>query len=289
LADLFRQGLESGDFQVLARVTPPRSADLSPVVELASSWQGKVGTILVADNPSASLGVSGVMLADRLKREGMDVTLAISCRDRNRLALGSIALAAAAASVETILCVSGDYPTFGDHPQAKPVFDLDSVQLLGMLRDMAAGRDIAGNALDDPPTFFSGAAAAATADPPGPQLMKIKRKITAGARFLITLPVFAAEPAYRFRDVVKDGEVKILAGLLLPTFEEIERYHDGSIPGTFIPEELVEKWRGEGKEAFLQSSIRHVKKLIAEFKESGKVDGVCVSAPGRESEIGDLW
>jgi methylenetetrahydrofolate reductase (NADPH) len=288
LADLFRQGLESGAFQVVARLTPPRSPDFSDAVGLASSWEGKVGTILVADNPSAVLGGSSLLLADRLKREGKDVALTISCRDLNRLALGSIALGAAAASIETILCVSGDYPTFGDHPQAKPVYDLDSVQLLGMLRDMEMGRDIAGNSLDDLPAFFPGAAVAVTADPLGPQLMKVKRKLAAGARFLISLPVFSKDPLDRFRESMKDTEVKILAGILLPSFDEIARYHDGSIPGTFIPEDLVDRWRGEGEEKFRSSSVRHIKNLVAELRESGRVDGVCISASGRESEIGDL-
>ncbi len=285
---LFQERLQSGKFQTIARIVPPKGADLSSTVALASSWKGKVDSILVADNPSGLMGVSSLILAEMLKREGHDVVITLSCRDRNRMALGSTALGAAALSIGSILCVSGDYFNFGDHPEAKPVYDLDSVQLIGMLREMKNGKDIGGNALAEPLDFFLGAAVCATADPLLPQLAKVRKKTLAGAEFLVTLPIFATEQLTPFVSGAKDLPVKILAGVLLPSYQEIAQYRDGSIPGTFIPEDLVNRWRDEGQEAFASSSADYARKLISELRGSGDVAGVCVSASGRESEIAGL-
>jgi len=288
LANLFQDGAASGSFQIVAGVVPPKSPDLSPTVAQASSWKGRVDTILVADNPSAMMGVASLVVADVLKREGHDVMMTMSCRDRNRIALGSTALAAAACSIRSILCVSGDYVNFGDHPEAMPVFDLDSVQLISMLRKMGNPGDMDPAPTGEPLSFFLGAAVCATADPLAPQLMKSRKKIAAGADFFITLPIFTTDQLDPFLDGLKDLPVKILAGVLLPSYQQIARYEDGSIPGTFIPEDLVNRWRDEGEETFLSSSADHTRKLVSELKNAGKVAGVCISASGRESEIEGL-
>lgn len=289
MASSFKERLQSQSFHLIAKVTPPKRADLSSTIALATSWKGKVDSLLVADNPSAVMGISSLILAERLKRESNDVILTISCRDRNRLALGSKALGAAATGIDSLLCVSGDYFNFGDHPEAKPVYDLDSVQLISMFRDMESGRDIAGNLVEsDSLSFCLGAAACAAADPLKPQLMKTRKKIAAGADFLITLPIFTMSQLDPFLEGIMDSPVKIFAGVLLPTYQEISRYEDGTIPGTFIPADIVAQWRESGEQAFQDSSAEHVKNLISQLKESGKVSGVCVSAPGRESEIEHL-
>jgi 5,10-methylenetetrahydrofolate reductase len=288
LGNLFKQGLESGAFQIVARVVPPRSADLTAVSAPAASWKGKVNSILVADNPSATMGVASLVVAERLVRDAHDVIMTLSCRDRNRMALGSAALGAAALNVESILCVSGDHFNFGDNAAAKPVYDLDSVQLLGMLRDIQNGSVSAGNNPAEPLSFFLGAAVRATAEHSMPHLMKARKKIAAGAEFLITLPIFTLNELEPVLSGLSGNSTKILAGVMLPSYEQILGYQDGSIPGTLIPEELVRSWKDGGEDAFLSASAAHVKKLIAELKSSGKVAGVCVSATGRESEIQGL-
>jgi len=288
LASLFKEGLKSGAFQIVARLVPPRSANLAGVSALAASWKGKVNSILVADNPSAIMGVASLVSAERLVRDGHDVIMTLSCRDRNRMALGSTALGAAALNIESILCVSGDHFNFGDHPESKPVYDLDSVQLIGMLRDMQDGSGSTANGPTEPFSFFLGAVARATADHSMPHLMKARKKISAGARFLITLPIFTMSELEPVLSGLSDSPVKILAGVLLPSYEQIRSYQDGSIPGTLIPEELVRSWKDAGEEAFISSSAAHVKKLVSELKTSGRVAGVCVSATGRESEIEGL-
>lgn len=289
MADLFRTGLESGAFQVVARLIPPRGIDFSSLLARADSWKDNVNAILVADNASARMGASSLIAAEILKREGHEVILTVSCRDRNRLDLGSTALGAGAVSVQSILCVSGDFFTFGDHRDSKPVYDLDSVQLIAMLRELENGRDIAGNPVESPPSFSLGAAVCPTADPLAPQVMKARKKVEAGADFFITLPIFSIDQLDPFLDALGPVAVKMIAGLFLPSYEEIADYRDGSIPGTFIPQELVNQWRDQGPEAFLSSSAGHVRELVSELRSSGKVAGVCISASGREAEIQDLF
>ena len=118
--------------------------------------------------------------------------------------------------------------------------------------------------------------------------MKARKKIGAGADFLITLPIFAIEQLDPFLNDMGPLSVKMIAGVFLPSHEEIAQYRDGSIPGTFIPPELVNQWRNQGPEAFLSSSAAHVRELIAGLRSSGKVAGVCISASGREAEVADL-
>jgi 5,10-methylenetetrahydrofolate reductase len=289
LVSLFQEGLQSGSFQVVARLTPPKGVNLSQALSLVESWKGKVDAVLVADNPSARMGLSALITAERLKRDGHEVILTISCRDRNRLDLASTALGAGAAAIDTVLCVSGDHPNFGDHPDAKPVYDLDSVQLISMLKEMGNGKDVSGNPTESFSSFFLGAAVCASADPLGPQLMKARKKAAVGASFFITLPIFSLDQLTPFLDGVSGLPAKVIAGVFLPSFEEISRYFDGSIPGTFIPEDLVARWRNDGEEAFMDSSAQAARELIAELRGVGKVAGVCISATGRESEISGLF
>jgi methylenetetrahydrofolate reductase (NADPH) len=277
--------MDSGSFQVLARLDVGGNVNLASAVDLASSWKGRVDAILVSDNASARLGMSAITVADRLNREGLETILTLCCRDRNRMALASTVLAAGAVSLTTVFCVSGVHLSFGDHPEAKPVYDMDSVQLISMIRTMEQGRDSAGNPIEPLPHFCVGAAAAAAADPLGPQLAKTRKKITAGADFLITLPIFSAGQLDGFLEGLGNGSIKVFAGLALLPYSEISRYEDGSIPGTFIPGDPVASWKDAGEETYLTSSLDHTKRLIAELKASGKVAGVCVTAPGREAEI----
>jgi 5,10-methylenetetrahydrofolate reductase len=197
-------------------------------------------------------------------------------------------LGAAAIGIETLLCVSGDHTTAGDHKAAKPVYDLDSVQTLSMLEDMQNGKDCGGNPLDQSPSFFKGAAVSATATPFGPQLMKTRKKIAAGAGFLITLPVFTLEQIAQFFEAASELTTPILAGVLLPSYQEITEYRAGVIPGTPIPKDLVGAWKELDEDAFRSASVDHTRDLITKLRDSGKFAGICISASNREADIQEL-
>ena len=288
MADRFQEGLESGLFQTVARISQPKNPDLSNEVSIASSWKGKISSILIPNNASAKMGVSSLILAERLKSEGHGIILTLSCRDTNRIGLGSIALGAAAIGIDTLLCVSGDHTTAGDHQAAKPVYDLDSVQMLSMLEDMQNGKDCGGNPLDQSPSFFKGAAVSATATPLGPQLMKVKKKIAAGAGFLITLPVFTQEQIAPFFEAADELTIPILVGVLLPSYQDIAEYQAGAIPGTPIPVDLVNTWKKLDEDAFRSASVEHARDLITKLRDSGKFAGISISASNREADIQEL-
>jgi 5,10-methylenetetrahydrofolate reductase len=205
------QSLEQKDFLVTVELEPPKGPDLAPLVELASAVGGRADAVVVADNPRAQARLGPVLAAHKLaKHAGCPVVVTLTCRDRNRLALTSEMLAAAAAGAQGLLMVSGDFVTLGDHPQAKPVYDLDSVQGLFLARELAQGRDLAGGGLEAPVELLLGAAANPAAEPLGPQLLKLRKKRAAGA----TLFWGAPAPAQAVAALLAQAEgLRLVAGV----------------------------------------------------------------------------
>ena len=212
----FAQVLEAKDFVVTVELDPPKGVDTTVQEERAAALSGRVDALVLSDNLGARARLAPVALAGRL-REAVDCALIVTltCRDRNRLGLTSEMLALAAAGVETLLVVSGDHPTLGDHPGAMPVYDLDSVQALQLAAELNQGRDLAGNALESAPRLLAGATCAPQASPLEPQLVKFRKKLGAGAHFFITLPLDEAAAVDRFREQAggEAAEVPILAGV----------------------------------------------------------------------------
>src|SRR5512138_753681 len=152
--------LEEGRFVITAEVYPPKGSDCSGFVEMSRSVSTMVDAINVTDNQGANMRISPLAASAILAREGIEPIYQLTCRDRNRLALQSDLLGAAALGIHNVLALTGDHISFGDHRQAKPVFDLDSVQLLDTIRGLGKGRDMTGNPLQGVPRFYAGAAAA---------------------------------------------------------------------------------------------------------------------------------
>jgi methylenetetrahydrofolate reductase (NADPH) len=208
----FSQALKDNDFLVTVELEPPKGADLGLLQELAQEMSGRVDAVVLADNPRAEARMDPVMAAHKLLRHsGVEVILTLTCRDRNRLALTSQMLGAAAAGVDSLLIVSGDFVNLGDHPGAKPVYDLDSVQTLQLARQISQGQDMAGNDLTDPPSFILGAAISPQAEPFGAQLLKLRKKLQAGANFIMTMPLGDTEDYAKIK--AEAGEAKLIAGV----------------------------------------------------------------------------
>jgi 5,10-methylenetetrahydrofolate reductase len=208
----------------------------------------------------------------------------LTCRDRNRLALQSDLLAVASIGIQNILCVSGDHVKFGDHADAKPVHDIDSVHLLQAAKSLEEGNDMAGNPLQGYPAFCLGATAHPEADPLEPQLIKVDKKIRAGASYLVTHPVFSTEYLKRFMEHVRQSDVKVLAGVRLLIPEQALRYRDGSYPGLFVPDALLEQVEG----ADIEKCVEIAGNAVKEIKGADLCDGLYVTAPGYEDRIPDI-
>ena len=284
MARSFKEALASGEFVVASSVDPPKGTDLEGLIQLVQRLKDVVDAVGISDNHNSIMCMSPWAVCRVALDQGVEPIMHMACRDRNRLALQSDLLAAASLGIKNILCVSGDHVKFGDHGDAKPVHDIDSVHLLEAAKALAEGKDMAGNSLNGSPEFLLGATANPEADPIGPQMIKVEKKIRAGASFLVTHPVFNMENLKRLTEHASESKVKVLAGVRLLVPEEVPKYRDGSYPGLFVPEALLEEIEGADIEKCTEVAGSSVK----EIKASNMCDGVYITAPGHEDKIPDI-
>lgn len=235
-----REKLQNGQFVTTAEIAPPKGADIVTALITADKLK-RVDAINVTDNQGACMRMAPLALARLLVENGYEPILQVTCRDRNRMALQSDILGAAALGIENLLLLTGDHPSFGDHTAARPVFDLDSVQLLKGVSELQRGRDMAGNNLDSRPDFFAGAAAAPAAEPRDLVMFKIKKKIDCGVDFFQTQAVFNRSQIESFMATVSDDHIPVLLGVLLLKGPRMARYLNDRIPGVNVPDELIQR------------------------------------------------
>lgn len=280
----FREALDSGRFLVTAEIAPPKGTDVGMVMSTIKDVKDIVDAVGVADNPGAAMTMSPWALCWVIAESGGEPIMHITCRDRNRMALQSDLLGAAFLKIRNILCISGDHVSFGDHVDALPVHDLDSVQLLEAIHGLTQGRDMAGHALSGRPEFCVGAVANPEADPLPPQLLKFQKKLRAGVDFIQTHPVFNLDNLKPFMNEAREKGVKLLAGVRFLAAGEVFRYREGSYPGLFVPEGLLAEIEG----AKIDKGVEIAAQLIKTMKERRLCDGVHISAPGHEEKILDI-
>ena len=232
--------LEAGRFVVTAEIAPPKGSDPSQALAIADRFRD-VDAINVTDNQGACMRMAPIALARLLIERGFEPVLQITCRDRNRLALQSDLLGAAALGVKNLLILTGDHPKFGDHKASRPVFDLDSVQLLEAISRLQDGVDMSGSRLTSPPVFFAGAAAAPMAEPQELILRKISKKIACGARFFQTQAVFERSRLENFTKALQSDGVPVILGVLLLKGPKMAEFLNANIPGVQVPKDLLKR------------------------------------------------
>lgn len=275
-----REKLLSGQFVTTAEIAPPKGADIASALITANQLK-RVDAINITDNQGACMRMAPVALARVLVEHGYEPILQITCRDRNRLALQSDILGASALGIKNLLILTGDHPGFGDHTAARPVFDLDSVQLLKGVSDLQFGRDMAGNPLDCRPVFFAGAAAAPAAEPRDLVMFKIKKKISCGAEFFQTQAVFNRSQIETFMDAVSGAHIPVLLGVLLLKGPRMARYLNDHIPGVNVPDELIK--RLDGATDPLAEGVLIAREMVSWAREL--CQGVHLMTFGREDLI----
>jgi methylenetetrahydrofolate reductase (NADPH) len=277
-----RDTFGAGDLAIVAEVKPPRGTDVKGMLAPVSQLQGRVTAFSVPDNEHARLGLSALAAGRLVQEAGGEPLVHLTCRDRNRLALESDLLGAAALGLTNILLVSGDYVTLGDHPEAKPVYDADSVQLLQIARGLTEGKDSAGLPLSGNPSFFLGAVVIPEAEPQAPQLLKFEKKVTAGAEFFVTPPVFDLEKFRRWREQLPAQGVKILAGIKVLGAEEVEQAAAGTWRKVYsLPPDLVQELAGKEPEDVLARGAAAAGRLVQQLQKEKLADGVYLKAKGR--------
>ncbi len=282
MSRLARQ-LAEHQFTVTAEIAPPKGVDVRSALEHARSLKG-VAAINVTDNQGANMRMSPMALAALLVREGVEPILQMTCRDRNRMALQSDLLGAAALGIENLLILSGDHVRFGDHPESRAVFDLDSVQFLEVVRKMEAGRDLAGRLLQGAPSFFAGAAVTPAAEPFELMFRKYRKKVDAGARFFQTQAFFDAEKLKRFMDEASSLGVPVMAGVLLVKSAGAARFINEHIPGVRVPDGII--GRLEKTVEPLEEGVAIARELVAAARDC--CQGVHLMTLGHEDRIPDL-
>ncbi|HEC68926.1 MAG TPA: 5,10-methylenetetrahydrofolate reductase [Candidatus Omnitrophica bacterium] len=263
---LLKEKLEKGDFVVTSEIGPPKGVNIEPYLEEADKLKGKVTAINVTDIQSAVMRLGSLAVCHLLKERGIEPVYQLVTRDRNRLALQSDLLSAYVLGIENVLCLTGDHPVLGDHPQAKPVYDLDSVQLLKAAKSLNEGEDMVGNPLEGRPQLFLGAVVNPGIEPLEPQIIKMKKKISAGAQFFQTQPVYEVDKFARFVEKVKDLGVPILAGVVLLKSAKMAKYMNENVSGVNVPQELIEEMASVSKEDRPKKSVEIAVRLIRKLK-----------------------
>ncbi|MBM3707255.1 MAG: 5,10-methylenetetrahydrofolate reductase [Actinobacteria bacterium] len=282
----FKDAIESGKFAVTCEIGPPKGAEEEEIKQAAEYLRDVADGINVTDLQSSVMRLGSLTTCHLLKDWGLDPIFQMTCRDRNRLALQSDLLSAYVMGIKNVLALTGDYTTTGDHPNAEPVFDLDSVQLLWTIKRLEEGFDLADKELTARPSFFKGAVVNPGADTEEAyelQIIKMKKKIANGAQFFQTQAIFDAEVFKRFMDRLSAEKIKVpvLAGIILLKSEKMANYMNKFVPGVFVPETIVSRMQAVTDK--VQMCIEIASELINEVKPY--CAGVHIQALGWEKHI----
>ncbi len=237
----FKEKIQSGKFIVTSEIGPPKGIDIKEMLDDAELIGPRVDAINVTDLQSSVMRLGSLAVCILLKQKGIEPIFQVTCRDRNRLALQSDLLNAAVFGIENILALTGDHPKLGDHPGAQAVFDLDSVQLLEVIKTLESGKDMMGNPLKGTPEFFPGAVVNPGADPIEPEIIKMEKKIRAGAKFFQTQAVYDINIFSEFIKKVEYLKVPVFAGVVLLKSAGMARYMNENVAGVTVPQGLIDE------------------------------------------------
>jgi methylenetetrahydrofolate reductase (NADPH) len=277
----FAEALESGRFLVTTEEPPPKGSDLSQFEARVEPLRGVVDAVNVTESSGAVMTMSPVGVAPSLIARGLEPILQMTCRDRNRIALQADLLAAAALGVKTVSCMTGDSVAGGDHAEATPVFDLDTISLIETVGELSAGRDAAGSRLKGAPTFLCGAMVNPGAPDLGFEIDRMEAKAAAGARFFQTQAVYEPRRFERFMARAAGVGVPVLAGFIVPKSAAMARRLNRTLPDVCVPEGLIAEL--EEADDRVGKSIEISGRILAEVKDA--CQGIHVIAVGWESKL----
>ncbi len=281
----FSKALKNKDFIITAELFPPKGTDLKNFISKAKLLKDYVDGINVTDNQRAVMRISSLAASKVLVELGADPIYQITCRDRNRLALQSDLIGAWALGIKNVLALSGDHPNNGDHPEAKPVYDLDTVQLIKTISTLNQGFDLSENKLNGKPNFIIGAVCNPVYDNMELQYLMVQKKINAGAQFFQTQAVYDSSLFKKFlKNVNNNNKTRFLAGILPLKSSQMAKMLNEKVPGIVIPEEIIKDL--EKSDDPLKLGLKIAASLIKELKQFA--DGVHIMAINFEEKIPEI-
>ena len=282
------EAFERGEFVVTAEVGPPKGFHIEHMLEEAKTYLSGITAVNVTDNQSSVMRLGSLATCKAMKDEGLTPILQLTCRDRNRIALESDLLSAALFGIENLLLLTGDHTTLGDHPQAKPVFDLDSVSLIHAVKQLESGVDLGGNELvGEPPKFAKGAVVSPCSDSLDAQLAKMERKVAAGCEYFQTQAVYEPEKFIQFMEKAKQFGKPVQLGIVIPKSVGMCRYMNANVAGIHIPEEMIDELKADKEKTKAGiTGVEIAARIIRECKPY--CQGVHIMAMGWESKVPSL-
>ena len=278
--------IRSGAFVVTTELTPPKGVDLADLFAKADALKGYADAVNLTESPRARMAIEPKSVAHLLLDRGVDPIVQITARDRNRIAIQADLLGATLLGVGNFLFMTGDNPKNGDHPDAKGVFDLTTLEMLGAARSLRSGRDLTGNELKGAPHLFLGA----TANPGAPDLAYeaegTRRKIEAGAQFLQTQAIYDIDLLKRYLDAAKLGDVALLAGIIPLKSAKMAAWLNANVPGVRVPATLIEELERAGPDGDAAVGIDIAARVIREARTL--CAGVHIMAIGWEHRIPEI-
>ena len=284
ITELFKQG----EFVISAEVGPPKGCHADELIEEAKKYLTNVHAINVTDNQSSVMRLGSLAVCKALKDAGFNPIFQMTCRDRNRLALQSDLLSAAMFGIDNVLSLTGDHTFIGDHPPAKPVFDLDSASLLHTMCQLEQGKDLAGlDLVGEAPSFAKGAVVSPCSDSVDAQLVKMERKIAAGAEFFQTQAVFDSEQFIKFMEKAKEFGKPVQLGIIIPKSVGMCRFMNNNVAGVSIPEAIFDELKADKEKTKAGiTGVEIAARIIRECKPY--CQGVHVMTLGWEDKIPSL-
>ncbi len=287
------EALLNGKFAVTGECGPPRGADKDVVMKKAALLKGVVDAVNVTDNQTAIVRMSSIAASVHLLNQGLEPVMQMVVRDRNRIALQSDLLGAYSLGLRNVLCLSGDHQLFGSQPDAMNVFDIDSMNLIRMVRDMRdTGKDMSGFDLKEAPKMFIGAAANPFADPFEYRVIRLAKKIDAGVDFIQTQCIYNMDKfAQWIKMAGEEGlteKVYILGGVTPLKSAGMAKYMKAKVAGMDVPDEIIKRMEGVPKEKAADEGVKICLETIDRLKEMNGVHGVHIMAIEWEKKVAEI-
>lgn len=284
MTSLFSEKLSKNQFIITTELNPPKGADLEPLISKALALRDSIDAFNLTDSHSAKMSMAPIAAAHKLKINNIESILQVACRDKNRISLQGDLLAAHALGIENILCMTGDNPKAGDHPDAKGVFDIDAVSLIKAASTLTSGYDLSGSKLSGSPSFCVGAVVNPSAQDLDSEIARLEQKMDSGAIFFQTQGIYDVKQFLSFMRRIEHTGAKVIAGVMILKSAKMANFFNENLFGVSVPNKIIKEL--ESSKNNRQTTAKITTEIIQEIKEA--CHGIHIMALGWEDLIPEI-